>query len=361
MSLFVDIKKSFLGFELDVQFEATGGVCALYGRSGSGKTNVIKAIAGLLRPDSGVVRLDEIVLTDTNNRQFVPVHKRRMGYVFQEGRLFPHLSVKSNLLYGAASERELDKTVAMLGLEGMMDRTPNALSGGEAQRVAIGRAFLSNPKVLLMDEPLAALDEARKADILPYLERLRSETGIPIVYVSHSMAEVARLANQIVILSEGKVLHQGNASDVLSDPLAVRHLGIREAGSVILARIKSHHPDGLTELSAACSSLFLPKISGQTGDEVQVRILAQDVILARKRPEGLSALNILPVTIKSIQSGDGPGAVVRLEADGTSLLARVTRRSAKDLELAPGIECFAVIKSVSVAQTNIGTHLAGAS
>src|SRR5579875_3965665 len=198
------------GFTLDIAFSSGGGVTALFGRSGAGKTSVVHAIAGLLRPRRGRIAINGAVLVDTENRIFVPAHKRRIGYVFQEGRLFPHLTVRQNLLYGRwftpAPRRygRLEHVVELLGIEPLLDRRPGLLSGGEKQRVAIGRALLSSPQLLLMDEPLASLDEGRKSEILPYIERLRDETDVPIIYVSHSVPEVTQLATTLVVLSDGK-------------------------------------------------------------------------------------------------------------------------------------------------------------
>src|SRR6185295_18647990 len=210
MTVAVDIKHRLGDFTLDAQFETSVGLVALLGRSGSGKTSIINTIAGLINPDHGRVTIDDLVLIDTTRGIFIPPHRRRIGYVFQEGRLFPHLTVHQNLLYGrwfAPREAggDFDGVVELLGIGGLLDRRPGRLSGGEKQRVAIGRALLAKPRLLLMDEPLASLDDARKAEILPYIEKLRDESEIPIVYVSHAVAEVARLAATIVVLADGRV------------------------------------------------------------------------------------------------------------------------------------------------------------
>ena len=228
MTLIVETRHRLGAFSLDAAFTSDGGVTALFGRSGSGKTSMIRIIAGLIRPDQGRVMLRWRAADRHRQRLFVPRHRRRFGYVFQEARLFPHLSVRSNLSYGrwfapkGAHGESFDRIVDLLGIEALLDRRPSKLSGGEKQRVAIGRALLSSPRLLLMDEPLAALDEARKAEILPYLERLRDETNIPIVYVSHSIAEVARLANQVVVMRDGKVEATGRAIGCSSQPSARR-------------------------------------------------------------------------------------------------------------------------------------------
>jgi molybdate transport system ATP-binding protein len=354
----VALRHRFQGFDLDVAFDAPQGVTALFGRSGSGKTTVVNAVAGLLRPDAGRIALAGATLFDSAQRVDVPRRKRRIGYVFQEGRLFPHMTVRRNLLYGRrlaglGEDAEVERVVAMLGIGALLDRRPAGLSGGEKQRVAIGRALLSAPRALLMDEPLAALDEARKAEILPYLERLRDETRIPILYVSHSVPEVARLATTVVALDAGRVARAGPAAEILSDPAATPVLGVREVGSVLTATVVAHAADGLTELAVSAGRLWLPRVTAAPGVRVRVRVSAQEVILARTRPEGLSALNILPATIAAVRIGEGPGAVVQLRAGADVLLARVTRRSLEALGLAPGMDCWAVMKALSVAPRDV--------
>jgi molybdate transport system ATP-binding protein len=359
MTVSVSLRHRFPGFSLDVAFEAPAGVTVLFGRSGSGKTTVVNAVAGLLRPEAGRIAVEEAVLLDSAAGLWTPPHKRRLGYIFQEGRLFPHLSVRQNLGYGrwfAGGRRDgtsLDRIVEMLGLGPLLDRRPGSLSGGEKQRVAIGRALLAAPRLILADEPLAALDEARKAEILPYFERLRDEVEIPILYVSHSAAEVARLATTVVALQDGRVLSQGSAAEVLGDPM-VMPLGVRAAGAVLEAVVKAHHADGLTELDAGGESLFLPRLSQVPGHRLRVRIPAQEVILARGRPEGLSALNILPGTVEAVRPGEGPGTLVSVRTKAGTVLARVTRRSALALGLEPGTPCHAVVKTVAIAPEDIG-------
>ncbi len=360
MSLHVDIAHRLAGFELRVEFDAPGGITALFGRSGTGKTTVIHAVAGLIRPDAGRVTLNGEALFDASAGIDIPVHRRRLGYVFQEARLFPHLSVRGNLTYGqrfAAGRRGpgLEEVCDLLGIADLLSRATGQLSGGERQRVAIGRALLSAPRMLLMDEPLAALDAARKAEILPWLERLRDATDVPILYVSHSVAEVARLATTVVVLEDGHVARVGPAEQVLSDPAMVRQLGVREAGAVLPARVVAHHADGLSELSISGGRLFLPQTDGAIGARTRVRILAHDVILSRPRPEGLSALNILPVRILALHGGSGPGVIAQLQCGDDRLLARITRRSADAMGLRPGDRAHAVIKSVSIARVDVGT------
>ncbi|MEZ5880979.1 MAG: molybdenum ABC transporter ATP-binding protein [Nitratireductor sp.] len=360
MTLEVSLAHAFDGFELDCDFSAPAGVTALFGRSGSGKTTVVQAVAGLLKPGRGRVRLEDRILVDTAARTFLPPHRRRIGYVFQEGRLFPHLSVRQNLEYGQRfSARKSDSgdfahIVALLGIEDLLARRPGSLSGGEKQRVAIGRALLSSPQLLAMDEPLAALDEPRKREILPYLERVRDEAGIPILYVSHSLAEVARLATTLVVLEGGKVVAAGPSADVLSDPAMAARFGGREAGAVLRGKVIRHHEDGLSEIAIDGSTLFLPAVDAAPGSEIRTRIDAKDVMLARKMPQEISALNILKSKVISIQPGSGPGVLVQLSVGGQNLLARITKRSAAALGIEPGMTVYAVAKTVSIAPLDVG-------
>ncbi|MEY4982589.1 MAG: hypothetical protein RIR62_855 [Pseudomonadota bacterium] len=356
----VQLEHDFKGFALRAAFDAPQGVTALFGRSGSGKTTVVNAVAGLLAPDRGRIELEGTVLLDSARGESLPVHRRRIGYVFQDARLFPHLTVRQNLLYGrwmrglGRGGGDLDRVVALLGLEGLLTRRPAALSGGEKSRVAIGRALLSAPRMLLMDEPLSALDPARKMEILPYLERLRDEGGVPILYVSHSVSEIARLATTVVVMEAGRVMATGPAATVLSDPAAAPALGLREAGALIPATVAAHEADGLTRLDTSAGPVWLPRVEAAVGTALRFRIAAQDVIIARDRPTGLSALNILPARIVTLRQGDGPGVMVQLRAGGDLLLARITRRSAEALALTEGMEVHAVIKSLAVAQRDVG-------
>lgn len=359
----VAIKHAFGGFSLDAGFTAPSGVTALFGRSGSGKTTIINAVAGLLTPDEGRIASRGTVMLDTHHRINLKPHRRRIGYIFQEGRLFPHLSVRQNLGYGAwfaptpAGRQDASRVVEMLAIGDLLDRRPGALSGGEKQRVAIGRALLSAPELVLADEPLAALDEERKAEILPYFERLRDEISVPILYVSHSASEVARLATTVVALEAGRVVAKGTAAEILGDP-AILPAGAREAGAVLTAHVKTHHPDGLTELEAGGIALFLPTVHAAPGSRLRIRIAAHDVMLSRERPEGLSALNILPGTVHSVRPGDGPGALVALDTPAGRVLARITRRSAQTLALSSGATAHAIIKTVSVAASDVGAAAA---
>lgn len=357
MTISVSLRHRFGAFDLDVAFEAPPGITVLFGPSGSGKTTLINAVAGLLRPDEGRIAVGEHVLLDTAARRFLPPHRRRIGYIFQEGRLFPHLTVRQNLAYGQwfapkdVPRESLPRVVEMLGIGHLLARRPGALSGGEKQRVAIGRALLSAPRLILADEPLAALDEARKAEILPYFERLRDEVSVPILYVSHAASEVARLATTVVALRQGLVAAVGPPGQVLGD---VEAMGARGAASVLTARVVAHHADGLSELAASGGTLWLPRVDAPEGATIRVRIAAQEVILSRARPEGLSALNLLAGIVAEVRPGHGPGAMVTLDVGGDRLSARITRRSAEAMGLAPGQTCHAIIKSVSFAPEDVG-------
>ncbi len=362
MSLGVDIVHRFDGFALEADFAAGPGVTALFGPSGSGKSTIGNAIAGLLTPDAGRITLGEDVLLDRARGICLPAPRRRIGVVFQEGRLFPHLTVARNIAFGAryapkgAPGLDEGAILHMLGIETLLPRRPRSLSGGEKQRVAIARALLMRPRLLLMDEPLAALDGPRKDEILPYLERLRDSGIVPIVYVSHSVAEIARLADRIVVLRDGRVLRQGDVTDVLSDPEMVPLIGVREAGSVLLARVVEANPDGLSRLEIGGGELRLPGIDAAPGQTLRVRVLAQDVLVSLNRPEGLSSRNILPAVVDTIHRGEGPGVALSLRIGQARLLARITSDAMVELGLRPGLACHAVLKATAVARADIGSR-----
>jgi molybdate transport system ATP-binding protein len=341
-------------FMLDAEFDAKRGLVALFGRSGAGKTSLVNAIAGLYRPERGRIVIDGEVLTDTETGTFVAAHRRRVGYVFQEGRLFPHLSVRQNLLYGSwfaprgPSGGGFDQVVELLGIEALLARRPAHLSGGEKQRVTIGRALLARPRILVMDEPLASLDEGRRAEIFPYIERLRDEMRLPIVYVSHSIPEVARLATTLVVMSEGEVAAIGPTAEVMGRLDLFPLTGRAEAGAILATRITGHdRAFGLTILTAAAGELRVPFLDLPVGTALRVRIRARDVMIALAPPQGLSALNVLPGTVAEIAGGDGPIVQMRLDCGGEALIARLTRRSVETLGLTPGRTVHAVIKSIA--------------
>ena len=350
MSLEVDIDHARGSFRISARFSAAPGLTALFGRSGSGKTTLVDIVGGLVRPDRGRVAVDGQVLVDTERGIFVPKHRRRIGYVFQDSRLFPHFSVRRNLLYGRWFNREagaaagdLASVVELLGIGHLLERRPASLSGGEKQRVAIGRALLAHPQLLLMDEPLASLDESRRAEILPYIERLRDEAGVPILYVSHSVAEVARLATTVVILTEGKVAAVGPVADIM--PLA----DTGDGGSVLDAVVARHDEAfQLSILSSPAGELQVPRLTAPVGAAVRAYIRGRDVMLSLKPPEEISALNVLAGRVAAIvPASNGAQAEVRLDCNGAALTARLTAKSVQRLALAPGLPVYAVIKSVS--------------
>jgi molybdate transport system ATP-binding protein len=349
MSVEVEIKHRFGAFALDVAFKTErAGITALFGPSGAGKTSIVNAVAGLFRPQEGRIVIAGRVVLDTKAGVFVPARARRTGYVFQDSRLFPHMNVEDNLRFGwrrataRMDEHEIERVVEMLGLTRLLERDPKTLSGGEKGRVALGRALLSSPDILLLDEPLAALDAARRAEILPYLERLRDETKLPMLYVSHNVDEVARLADEIVVLREGHAVAQGSVFDLLT-----RIVGeIEPVGAVIDARIDGQDED-LSMLVFDTGRLLVPRIAREVGARVRVRLRAEDIMLAREEPRAISANNILPATIAAI--GLGPRqAEIQLALGAARMVARITLASAKRLELAPGMAVFAIVKSVIV-------------
>ena len=356
MTLELAFQHSFGNFSLDVNFEAqASGITALFGPSGSGKTSTINAIAGLLSPRRGRIRLGAETLFDSEAGVRMPVRTRRIGYVFQDARLFPHMSVRRNLEFGARRRgpapngAEFAHIVELLGLDRLLERRPRSLSGGEKQRVALGRAMLSRPRLLLLDEPLAAVDQSRKAEILPYFERLRDEAQVPIVYVSHSIDEVGRLADKLVVLNDGKVAAEGAVSEIMARLDLFPLTGRFEAGAVIEAEVARHDlEDHLTEVTFDRGALWLPLIESPVGTPIRLRIRARDVMLALEEPQGLSANNALRGTIAEIRRDEGPYLDIQLRCGATPLIARITHRSLRRLELRPGLEVFAVIKSATV-------------
>ena len=347
---------AYPGFALDVDLNLPGrGVTALFGHSGSGKTTCLRCIAGLERAPQGRLEINGELWQDSASGLFVPPHQRALGYVFQEASLFPHLTVRRNLEYGmqrvaAASRRvEWEHVLELLGIGQLLERMPERLSGGERQRVGIARALLTSPRLLLMDEPLAALDLKRKNEILPYLERLHDELDIPVLYVSHAPDEVARLADHVVLLDQGRVVAQGGLQETLARldlPTAFR----ADAGVVIEARVADHDDAyHLTRLEFPGGEVLVARRPEALGQRLRFRVHARDVSLALTRAEGSSITNLLPATVQAVVEADTPAHVlVRLDADGTPLLARITRRSADQLGIAAGQRLWAQIKAVAL-------------
>ena len=357
----VQVRKQLAHFELDTEFACDSGISALFGRSGAGKTTLINAIAGLVRPDRGAIEINGECLFDSACGIDVPVEHRRVGYVFQEGRLFPHLTVRGNLNYGyqladaGGRYATLSQVVDLLGLEHLLDRRPANLSGGEKQRVAIGRALLASPRLLLMDEPLASLDNLRKGEILQYIERLRDEIKVPIVYVTHAVEEIVRLADAVVLMAGGKIIATGKASEIMGRSELRALTGIFEGGTVLDARVTAHDLQyDLTTLEFAAGRLIVPEVDALVGEPIRVRIRARDVSLALTRPVDISMLNILQGRVIEISTEQGASANVRVDIGGVVLTARVTRHSVARLNLVPGSEVHALIKAVSFDRHSSG-------
>lgn len=360
-TLDVAIRRRLGDFTLDVAFQADGrGVTALFGRSGSGKTSVINAIAGLSRPDEGRVQVGDTVFFDSARRIDVPTERRRVGYVFQDSRLFPHMSVRSNLEYGlrrvpAADRRiALEPVVELLGLGGLLERRPRGLSGGETQRVALGRALLAQPRLLLMDEPMASLDAARKADILPYIERLRDEMNIPIVLVSHAVDEVVRLATTMVLIAEGRVVASGPVGAVMGRLDLSAQSGMQDAGAVLDLTVSEHcESDGLSVLAFDGGRLTVPRVARPVGAAVRLHIHARDVIVALSPPSGMSVRNALSGVVTAVAESGPSSADVQIAVGGSVLIARITRAAVRELDLRPGRSVTALVKGVAFESADV--------
>ncbi|MDP2134970.1 MAG: molybdenum ABC transporter ATP-binding protein [Sulfuritalea sp.] len=365
MSIAAKFRLDYPGFRLDVDLALPGrGVTALFGQSGCGKTTLLRCIAGLER-GAGRLSIDGETWQDGN--AFLPAHLRPLGYVFQEANLFAHLTVQGNLDYGmrralrrvagafpkrdAVSHNASQRTaiIEMLGIGHLLDRTPGRLSGGERQRVAIARALLTAPRLLLMDEPLAALDLARKQEILPYLERLRDELDIPLIYVSHAADEVARLADHIVVMDGGRAVAQGPLAETLARIDLPIRLG-EDAGAVFSATVAERDAEWhLARVAFDGGELWVRDSGVPVGRRVRVRILARDVSIANSRHDDASIINLLPATVIAHAGEDHPSAVlVQLSVGATTLLARLTRRSVQRLDLVPGREVWVQIKAVAL-------------
>lgn len=342
-------------FSLDVDLELSmQGVTGVFGPSGAGKTTLLRCMAGLEKCDAGRLVVDGTAWEDSSASVKRASHQRQIGYVFQEARLFPHMNVSRNLEYGlrrsaaGSSAFDLDYVVNLLALKNLLDRKPVTLSGGEVQRVAIGRALLCSPKMLLMDEPLAALDEAHKEEVLPFIERLHAELKMPIVYVSHNIDEICRLCDQLVVMDAGRVITQGDLQSVLlqtEQPM----LSGKEAGTVLFGRIREYDlAFDLTRVETAGSQLWVPGHFGSSSAELRLRVRANDVSICLERPANTSILNVMPAKIERVQEESGASVLAHLRAGDDHILARITRRSWSELGLQPGDSVFAQIKSIAV-------------
>lgn len=364
MTLDVDVIHQQGNFTLEARFSAGEGLTALFGPSGSGKTTIIQLVSGLIRPQQGVIRFDGTIWSDAERGIFIPPHQRRIGYVFQEGRLFPHMTVRQNLLYAtrfqaearARRDENLTRIASLLRITPHLDRRPQALSGGEKQRVALGRALMAEPRLLLMDEPLSALDEGLKFDILPDLERIRDVQGIPILFVSHAVAEITRLATRVISMDKGRIVGRAPAL-LLDQPGAAQPPSMMEGGritgSFIDATVTAHLPaDDLTVAQSLAGTLYLRRLAVEAGTALRVHIPASDIILATGPVTGLSALNRLPGTVETC-TDDGFFTEVTVSCSGIRLIARITRLSARELALRPGSPVHVLFKALSIAPESL--------
>jgi len=354
MSLTIRLRHRFPSIQLDIAFEVPApGVTALFGPSGAGKSTTIAVAAGLLRPDACRVEIDGQVLADTAAGVWLPPERRRVGLVFQDARLFPHMSVATNLRFGlrraAPGPIRFDEVVELLGIGALLERRPHTLSGGERQRVAIGRALLAQPRLLLMDEPLVNLDDARKAEILPYLTRLKTALRLPVIYVTHALDEVSRLADSLVLLEAGRVTGSGTVSEVAARtdlPLARRD----DAGALLLCRVVAHDVGReLTRLEGGGATFWVPLLDAPLQAECRIRIPAREVILAGKPPDAISVHNIVPGTVRRVAAeGARRSVLVEIALPSGTLLGRVTPDAITRLALSPGAPVLALIKSTSI-------------
>ena len=361
----VAVKKRRGTFLLDAHFELpTPGVVALFGRSGCGKSTLVHVIAGLLAADDGEVVLDDTVLQDTARQRYVPPERRRIGYVFQDARLFPHLSVAANLKYGekrAVGRRyvNIDTVADLLALGALMGRRTHELSGGEKQRVAIGRALLSQPKLLLLDEPLASLDAARRDEVLPYLELLRDQLAIPMVYVSHDFDEVLRLATDVVLMEAGKVIAQGRLSEMSLNKALRSIIGPDAVGAIVDGTVLGmDHASGLTRLKVGHGELKVLAVDAAAGTNLRVQLLARDLIVATQPPQHLSVRNILAGVITAVSPDDAGSDLVAIDIGTVEIMARVTNAATRELSLRAGMPAWALVKAVSLRGHSFAAPLA---
>lgn len=346
---------AYSAFKLDVDLSLPGrGVTALFGPSGSGKTTCLRAMTGLERFPGSYLEVNGEVWQDDERNIFLPTFKRPLGYVFQEASLFPHLSVQRNLEYGmrrvpsAMHQVSLDQAVALLDIGHLLQRNPDKLSGGERQRVAIARALATSPRILLMDEPLAALDSKRKEEIMPYLEKLHDELDIPVIYVSHSADEVARLADHLVLLESGKVVASGATSDLMTR-LDLNFAHGDTASALVVATVTAHDASfHLTSAEFSGGQLLLPQQAATIGQQIRVRIQARDVSLSLTPQRDSSILNIVPATVAELSDDAAGQVMIGLDANGTRLLARITRKSCEAMGLTLGTPVFAQIKGIAI-------------
>jgi molybdate transport system ATP-binding protein len=332
----ISVKKNRKDFSLDVTLKLENGITALFGPSGAGKSSILNAIAGLEQPDTGLIRFDDQIIYDSTKNINLPIHQRKIGYVFQDSLLFPHLTVNANLQYGFKKGTiSADTVIRFLGLQDLLGRRPAKLSGGERQRVAIGRALLSSPQLLLMDEPLASLDMDRKREIFPYIEQLQSTFNIPVIYVSHAIEEVARLADRVIMIRDGKVASEGSRFD---------------RNSILKATAISHDAVyGLTTLDHPAGSISLAGHLPINGNQLRILVRATDVTLALTPPLDISARTMLEGIISKCEADESPTAIIHVKLKGgEDLAAALTRKAMDDLKLTEGKPVWCLLKSVSI-------------
>ncbi|MDH3419671.1 MAG: molybdenum ABC transporter ATP-binding protein [Gammaproteobacteria bacterium] len=354
LSLNIDLERDAFSLALDATIDLAP-ITALFGPSGAGKTTMLRVIAGLERSARGKLTVSGVAWQDSATGTFVPPHLRRIGYVFQDGRLFSHLNAAGNLQFAMRLARttgrfSFDEVVAALDLAPLLERRPHTLSGGEQQRVAMGRALLRDPELILMDEPLSAMDVKRKAEIVPYIERVAHELDVPILYVTHTIEEVSRLATRMILLADGRIAAVGSIAELLERIDLWPLTGPGAAGALLEARIEKTDK-GMTSLSIDGQPLRLPAIDGDAGETVSVRVAAKDVAIATAKPSGLSIRNVLEAKIVRIDRLESVFAEILLEVGGQHLRSEITGEAAEELGLAEGQSVYALIKSVAIDRT----------
>ena len=341
---------------LDIAFRVEPGeLLALVGHSGAGKTTLLRGIAGLWRPDAARIMVNGRTWIDTDAGVDLPTHRRRVGVVFQSYALFPHLTALGNVM-AAMDLPDLAEALRLLDLVRLSDlaeRRPAQLSGGQQQRVAVARALARKPDVLLLDEPFSAVDRATRETLHAEIIRLRRHLAMPVVLVTHDMTEAQLLADRLVVLDRGHVVRAGTTAEVMTDPAALRAMGLREVAAMLPAIVKDHAEDGLTRLDTVGGPVFVPQVEAVPGTRLNVQIMAHEVILSRTRPEGLSAQTMLKGRVTRIVPGDGPGVMVHVAMGEDEILARITRRAAAQMDLQPGQTVHAILKSMSVARAHL--------
>lgn len=356
MTVSVNIRKTLGALTIDAWFESPAGVTALFGKSGAGKTSIVQMISGLMTPDNGEIIVDGTPVYDSATGVNLPPERRRVGYVFQDARLFPHMTVRRNLEYGRRRNRTetetgpaFDDVVDVLAIAPLLDRQPHLLSGGEKQRVALGRALLSAPRLLLMDEPLAALDAERKWEVLPFIDRIQRDFGTPIVYVSHSIEEILQIANTMVLVANGGVSAAGPVEEVLNRPDLLRAAGDGNAGSVIAVRVADLDTAyGIATLAFAGGDFRVTAPDLSIGENLRIRVRARDVSLATERPQNVSVLNVFEGTVADISAAPGPQVDVSVDVGDATIWSQITRKSLDDLALQTGAKVFAMVKAVAI-------------